>query len=134
LEMKGSLDTAECSVPVKLTLPVAVHLSPTDGLTMEQVASELSSPEWAVHSAKIPLMAGIAADKVKTIIGSFLHLAEVEPSDPMYGTFAGQSSSTGAHVRVLVKVKADVAKVDVKTRGNVNLGKAMVSELKKLVL
>ena len=53
--------------------------------------------------------------------------------DPMYGTFAGQSSSTGTPVRVLVKVKPGVVKIDVKS-GNVNLGKAVASELKKLVL
>ncbi|KAG7362250.1 adaptin N terminal region-domain containing protein [Nitzschia inconspicua] len=134
LEMKGTLDTSECSVPVKLILPVSVHLSPHDGLTLQQVASELSSPEWAVHSAKIPLAAGIPSDKIKSIVGTFLQLAEVEPSDPSYGTFAGQSSSTGTLVRVLIKVKPDVVKVDVKCRGNVNLGKALVSELKKLVL
>ncbi|KAL3909482.1 MAG: hypothetical protein SGILL_008071, partial [Bacillariaceae sp.] len=133
LEIKGSLDTSECSVPVKLALPVAVHLSPNESLTMDQVASELSSPEWAVHSAKIPLVAGVPVEKVKAIIGNFLHLAEVEPADPMYGTFAGQSSSTGTPVRVLVKVKPGVVKVDIKS-GNVNLGKAMASELKKLVL
>jgi AP-3 complex subunit delta-1 len=132
-EMKGSLDMSGCSVPVKLTLPVSVHLSPNEGLTMEQVASELCSPEWAAHSAKIPLAARIPIEKVKAIIGNFLHLAEVEPADPMYGTFAGQSSSTGTPVRVLVKVKPDIVKVDVKS-GNVLLGKALVSELKKLVL
>ncbi|KAL3922964.1 MAG: hypothetical protein SGILL_001922 [Bacillariaceae sp.] len=133
LEMKGTLDTSECSVPVKLTLPVSVHLSPNEGLTLEQVASELSSPEWAVHSAKIPLVAGVPMEKIKPIIGNFLHLAEVEPADPMYGTFAGQSSSTGTPVRVLVKIKPGVVKVDIKT-GTVPLGKAMASELKKLVL
>jgi AP-3 complex subunit delta len=134
LEMKGMMDTAQCSVPIKLTLPVSVHLSPNDGLTMEQVASELSSPEWSIHSAKIPLVTGIPVEKVKSILGSYMRLAEVEPKDQMHGTFAGQSTSTGTPVRVLVKVKPDMAKVDVKCRGNANLGKAMVSDLKKLVL
>jgi AP-3 complex subunit delta-1 len=133
LEMKGTLNTAECSVPVKLTLPVSMHLSPNNNLSMEHIASELSSTEWSAHSAKIPLMAGIPIEKIKLIIANFLHMAEIEPSNPMYGTFAGQSSSTGTPVRVLVKVKQETVKVDVKST-NVNLGKAIVSELKKLVL
>jgi hypothetical protein len=110
-----------------------MHLSPNNNLSMEHIASELSSTEWSAHSAKIPLMAGIPIEKIKLIIANFLHMAEIEPSNPMYGTFAGQSSSTGTPVRVLVKVKQETVKVDVKST-NVNLGKAIVSELKKLVL
>lgn len=134
LDMKGALVSSDCSVPVKLTLPVSVHLSPANSsMTMEMIASELSSRPWSVHSAKIPVVTEVAPEKIKSIVGGFLHLLEVEPSDPMYGTFAGQTSSTGTPVCVLLKVKKDSVKVDIKA-GNAELGKALVSELKKLVL
>lgn len=133
VDMKGTLITSECSVPVKLILPASMYISPTTGLTMERVASELASSQWASHSAKIALSSGVPPEKVKSIIANFLHMAEIEPSDPMHGTFAGRSSSTGTLVRVLIKVKSDSVKVDVKS-GTVNFGKALVSELKKLVL
>jgi AP-3 complex subunit delta-1 len=134
LDLKGTLITTDGRVTFKLSLPASMYLSPTEGLTMDHVASELASPQWSSHSAKITLTAGIPLGKIKSIIGNFLHMSEIEPNiDPMHGTFAGQSTATGTPVRVLVKIKTDAVKVDVKS-GNVNFGKAIVSELKKLVL
>ena len=136
LEMKGTLVTAGCSVSVKFTLPASMHLSPIEGLALEDVARQLSSSEWSSHSAKLESRIGLTAtpDKVKALLCNFLRAAEVEPgsSGPANGTFAAQSAH-GAQVRVLVKVKTDTLKVDVKCT-NPQLGKALVSDMKRLVL
>ena len=59
-------------------------------------------------------------------------MVEIEPANPLFGTLAGVSS-TGVQIRALVKVRTDDVKVDIKC-GNVALGKALSSELKKLML
>jgi hypothetical protein len=134
MEMKGTLVTPECSVSVKLSLPVSMYVSPTEGLALEDVAQQLSSGQWSSHSTKLDIAATSSPDKLKPLVASFLRMAEVEPgvSGPINGTFAGQSTS-GAHIRVLVKAKKDSMKVDVKCT-NPNLGKALISDLKRLVL
>jgi len=134
LDLKGALVTLDCSVPVKLTLPIASHLTPADAqsTTMQVIASELANPGWTEHSAKIPVTS-YRSEKIKSKIGAFLHLLEVEPSDPMYGTFAGQTSARGIPVRILVKVKKGHVKVDVKSM-DPDVSKDLASELKKLML
>ena len=134
LDLKGALVTLDCSVPVKLTLPIASHLTPADAqsMTMQVIASELANPGWIENSAKIPITS-YPSEKIKSSVGAFLHLLEVEPSDPMYGTFAGQTSARGIPVRILVKVKKDTVKVDVKSTDH-HVSKSLASELKKLML
>ena len=133
-DLKGMLITSECSVPVKLSLPASLHLSPKLGLVLEDIAKELSTSEWSSHTAKLDILSGIAADQVKPLLSSFLRAGEVEPgsSGPWNGTFAAESSF-GTQVRVLVKVKKDSVKIDVKSKSQ-QLGKALASDLKKLVL
>ena len=134
--MKGSLVTAECSVPVKLTLPVSVNFTPVLGLQLEDVARELSSSsvQWSSNTAKIDISATNRLQKIKSTLCSFLRMEEIEPesSGPMNGTFAGQSPD-GAQIRLLVKVKQSSVKVDVKCT-NPLLGKALASDLKRLIL
>ena len=134
LDIKGSLVTSECSVAVKLPLPASMHLIPQEGLALEDVAQQLASPGWSSHSAKIEISSDISPEKVKPLLSSFLRAAEVEPgsSGPVNGTFAAHSPQ-GSQIRVLVKVKPDAVKVDVKST-NPQLGKALVSDLKRLVL
>jgi len=133
LDVKGKLATQDSSVTIKLTLPVSVHISPPEeGLTMDHVASELASSQWASHSTKIVHDSNIAPEKIKRKVCTFLHMIEIEPSDPSCGTLAGRTS-TGVPVRVLIKVKKDTVKIDIKS-GSVDLGKTLVSDLKKLII
>lgn len=133
LELKGTLSTSDCHVPVKLHLPVAMHFSPTEGLVLENVAHQLASPQWSSFSTKLSVSSG--SDQIKPLLSNFLRLAEVEPhvSGPSNGTFAGQSTASGAQIRLLVKVKADKVKIDLKVT-NAQLGEAIISDLKRLVL
>jgi len=133
LEVKGKLITPDASVPIKLILPVSLHISPPrEMLSMEDVVSDLSSSQWASHSVKITLRSGSPTGKIKDLVRTFLHMVEIQPYDPMCGTLAGQSS-TGIPVRVLIKVKKDSVKIDIKS-GNVDLGKSISSELKRLII
>jgi len=133
LDIKGKLATRDSNVTVKLVLPISVHLSPPGAaLTMDHVASELASSQWASHSTKIAHNSSIAPEKIKQKICSFLHMVEIEPADPSFGTLAGRSS-TGVPIRVLVKVRANDVKVDIKS-GSVALGQALISEVKKLIV
>ena len=133
LEIKGKLATRYSTVTIKLALPVSVHTSPPGvGLTMDLVASELASSQWASHSTKIAHDSSTAPEKIKQKVCNFLNMVEIEPADPSFGTLAG-SSSTGVPIRALVKVRTDDVKVDLKC-GSVALGKAIASELKKLII
>eukprot|EP00537_Pseudo-nitzschia_pungens_P000108 CAMPEP_0172372412 /NCGR_PEP_ID=MMETSP1060-20121228/47512_1 /TAXON_ID=37318 /ORGANISM="Pseudo-nitzschia pungens, Strain cf. cingulata" /LENGTH=1317 /DNA_ID=CAMNT_0013098403 /DNA_START=188 /DNA_END=4141 /DNA_ORIENTATION=+ len=133
LEMKGKLATLDSNVTVKLTLPVSLHISPAgEGLTMDSVASELASLQWATRSTKIAHNSSMAPERIKLKVCTFLRMTEVEPSDPSYGTLAG-TSSTGIPIRVLIKVKPDNVKLDIKS-GSDDLGKALASELKRLII
>ncbi|KAL3945881.1 MAG: hypothetical protein SGBAC_000032 [Bacillariaceae sp.] len=133
-EIKGNLVSGKCEVPVKITLPVAADFTPTLGLRLEDVATELSSAQWSSNSAKVELSASTALEQVVPTLRSFLSLGEVEPesSGPLNRTFAGKSSD-GTPVRILVKVKPGTAKVDVKCT-NAVLGKAIASDIKRLIL
>lgn len=132
-ELKGTLSTADCHVPIKLHLPVAMHFAPLEGLALEDVAQQLGSSQWSSLSTKLPVSVG--PDHIKPLISSFLRLAEVEPnvSGPSNGTFAGQSAGSGAQIRLLAKVKKDKVKIDLKTT-NAQLGEAIISDLKRLAL
>lgn len=133
LEIKGKFTTPDSSVSIKLILPVSVHISPPrEMLSMDHVASELASSQWASHSVRIALGPGTQLGRIKDDVCNFLNMVEIEPNDPMCGNLAGQSS-TGIPVRVLIKVKKDNVRIDIKS-GSVELGKALVSELKRLIL
>ncbi len=133
LEAKGTLSTTDCHVPVKLHLPISMHFSPTDGLRLEDIAQQLASPAWSSFSTKLSVSVG--SDQIKPLLSSFLRLAEVEPhvSGSCNGTFAGHSLGTGAQIRILAKLKTDKVKIDLKVT-NVQLGEAIISDLKRLVL
>ena len=133
LELKGKLLTADSSVTIKLPLPISVHFSPPGiALTMDQVASELASSQWASHSSKITHDSSVAPELIKQKLCTFLNMLEVEPAEPSFGTLAGMSSS-GVPIRLLVKVRADDVKVDIKS-SDVAVGKALSTELKKLII
>ena len=133
LELKGKLKTSDSNVTMKMALPISVYNSPADpGLTMDRVASELASSQWASHSTKIAHDSSNAPEKIKQKVCAFLNMVEIEPADPSFGTLAG-ISSTGVQIRALVKVRADDVKIDIKS-GNVALGKVISSELKKLII
>eukprot|EP00980_Cylindrotheca_fusiformis_P011912 scaffold2830_cov131-Cylindrotheca_fusiformis.AAC.33 len=133
-DIKGMLMTSECSVSVKLSLPVSTKFSAVKGLSLEDVAEQLSSGQWSSNSSKIDLTGTKDIQSIKQTLCKFLSMEEVEPesSGPLNGTFAGQSSD-GAQIRVLVKVKQGSVKVDVKCT-NPALGKSLASDLKRLVL
>jgi AP-3 complex subunit delta-1 len=132
MDMKGSLVTPECKVPIKMTLPATHFLKPRPGLSQEDVMSELSSSQWSSHSVKLVSIETPA--KAKSLLCSFLCAAEVEGStSPTMGTLAAQSLS-GSKVFVLIKIKDDLtAKVDLKCSGEA-LGKALAADIKKLIL
>jgi AP-3 complex subunit delta len=134
-DIKGSLTTQECGVATKVSLPAASFLSPQAGMTLENVARELQYPGWSSHSLKIDFQSVTTPEKVKGLLCKFLNAAEVEPGASVggNGTFAARSAVSGSQIRVLVKVKSDSAKVDVKSMSP-SLGKALVSDLKRLVL
>lgn len=133
LELKGTLSTSDCHVPIKLHLPVSVHFTPTEGLALEDVSAQLASPNWFAMSAKLPVTTG--SENIKSILSNFLRLAEVEPhlSGSSHGTFAGQSVGSGAQIRLLAKVKTDKVKIDLKVT-NAHLAEEIISDLKRLIL
>lgn len=131
-ELKGTMGSADCTVPIKIILPASASFSPTPGLTLEQVANELASSPWSSHSAKLALSA--PQGNVKSLLSNYLGMTEVEPeaSGPSNGTFACRSGS-GASIRVLLKIKKDKVKIDFKC-SNPQLAEAVMSDLKRLVL
>ena len=133
LELKGTLSVSDGSkVPIKLSLPASLHIFPCEGLTQDDVMVELSSGSWASNSTKVDLKV-IEASKVKAILMSFFRASEVGPiSGPLAGTLAANSSS-GQKVRVLVKIKESVVKIDIKST-SAGLGKSLAVDLKRLVL
>ena len=131
MDMKGSLVTPECKVPIKMTLPATHFLNPLLGLSQEVVLSELSSSQWSSHSVRFASIDTPA--KVKPLLCSFLHAVEVEGStSPYMGTLAAQSLA-GYKVFVLVKIKDSTAKIDLKC-SNEALGTALASDIKKLIM
>mmetsp|Transcript_7661 Transcript_7661/g.11604 ORF Transcript_7661/g.11604 Transcript_7661/m.11604 type:complete len:421 (+) Transcript_7661:1-1263(+) len=133
-DLKGALCVAgDSSVPFKMTLPSTLWLSPVGGLTLDDILTQLASSSWASHSVTLPLEGGIAPKKVKPLLCSFFQAAEVTGGDDLTGTFAATCTQNGAQVRILVKVSTSSAKVDVKCTDK-DLGKALISSLKKVVL
>jgi AP-3 complex subunit delta-1 len=133
-DIKGMLKTRDCSVPVKITLPASLHLTPEDGLSLDQVANEFSSSEWSSHSAKVEINSGMSSDSVKQMLSSLLRAAEVDGvmGSSATGTLAARSPN-GDRVRVMFKIKEQSVKVDVKST-NSSLAKALASDVKRLIL
>lgn len=133
LELRGTLSTSGCQVSVKLCLPVSAHFTPVTGLSMEDVARQMTMNQWSSFSAKLGF-SGASPNEMKALLCGFLGVAEVEPhiSGPDNGTFAGESK-TGVQIRLLVKAKKGKLKLDLKTT-NPNLGESIVADLKRLVL
>ena len=131
LDIKGSLVTPECMVPIRMSLPVTHFLNPLPGLSQDDIISGFSSSQWTSHSIKLSDIENPA--KIKSALCSFLHAAEVKgDSSPLMGTMAAQSQA-GSKVFVLVKIKDSTAKVDLKC-SNETLGKALTADLKRLVM
>jgi len=135
-EIRGSLrlEDGSSSVPVKLLLPASMHLTPQEGMQLEQVAQELASVPFASASAKVEMPAGIGMEDAKQAIGGFLRAGIVadDGSNPKAATLAALSTS-GAQVRVLVKLKdSGTAKIDFRST-NPNLANSLASDIKKVV-
>lgn len=139
-EVRGTLHASSGSaVPFKLTLPSTAFLEPVQGVTHERMIDELSSGQWTSHSSKVDISSpGIDAVVVKKALRIFLRAGDVQGNDENSGAVAASCPGTGAQVRALIKVKTSsdgtgVAKVDIKAT-DAKLGKALASDLKKLVL
>lgn len=133
LELKGTLSSSDGSkVPIKLSIPASLHLSPCEGLTQDDIMVELSSGSWTTNSTKVDLKVA-ESSKVKSILMSYFRASEVEPiSSPLVGTLAANSSS-GQKIRVLVKIKESVVKIDIKST-SAGLGRSLAVDLKRLIL
>jgi hypothetical protein len=129
--IKGALTVAGSSVPLKLSLPASSFLSP-ETVSLEQIAQELANASgWSSSSVKIE--SSSSSDTVKSVLASFLRAHQVEDgSSPATATFAAYTSS-GARCRAMVKIKDGSVKVDLKC-SSPSLGKALASDLKRLVL
>jgi AP-3 complex subunit delta-1 len=132
-EIKGSLFSGRSSVPIKLFLPASAQFSPREGLSLEDVMNEFNAVGWSSSSAKVEFSV-TSKESIIPILCSFMRAAEVEPetNDGSTATLAAQSQQ-GAQIRLLVKVKEKSVKIDVKC-SNASLGKAVASDIKKLVL
>ena len=145
VDVKGVLEcptgNGTFSVPVKLSLPPTVFLCPpSPPVSLDTVAQELSqSQQWSSHSAKIGIVSGHQSPAhIQQVLCDFLHAQNVTNNinhHPSINgtTLAAYSSATNAQVRVLIKVKEGSVKVDLKCTSE-SLGKALASDLKKLVL
>ena len=129
--LKGSLVTGTSRVPIKVSIPASLSLTPTAGLTLDGIMEELSSQNFGSQTVKLDLVS-IAGPKVKPTIASFFRASLVDDKGPLMGTLASDGPA-GAKVRILVKVKESTVKVDIKC--NVDpLLKALSDDLKKLML
>jgi AP-3 complex subunit delta-1 len=135
-DLKGSLSISGAAVGVKISMPVSMQLSPMEGLTLEHVYNELSSPALSAHSVRIDAMHGAPSEAIKPLLCNYLRCAEVEAGGAggsnVAGTLAAQSLS-GAKLFILFKVKENAVKIDLKC-SNPKLGKDVASDLKKLLL
>ena len=134
LEVKGTLRfSGGASVPVKLLLPATLHLTPETGLQLEQVAEQLASEPFTSSSTRIEMLT-TDLEQVKKILSSFLRVGSVVETvpNPKAATFAA-TSSTGAKLFVLIKLKENgMVKVDFRCT-NPNLANALASDLKNVM-
>ena len=127
------------SVSVRLKLPSTLSLYPSLGLSYEDIMTELgsSNDEWSSYSTKIEKVhKGVDCVNPKRLIQSFLRAEEVDSTagSDRNGMLASRSIDGRIKVRTLVKVtKNSTVKVDVKCT-SMHLGKALISDIKRLVL
>jgi len=137
-EVRGIILASGWSLPFKVVMPSTPYLNPMAGLTQDWVLDELSSGRqyWVSYSVRLIIEAKTNIKKVKGRITSFLKADEVTGSggDDLSGTVAAEAfPRIGVKVLALIKVKKGIAKVDLKCT-DAKLGKALVSDLKKLIL
>jgi AP-3 complex subunit delta-1 len=136
-DIKGHATAAGCSrVTIKLTLPCAMLLKPVkSAMTPDQVMSELAQGDWSSHSCKLELSALSSPQDVIGLVSALMKATVIGNNDPTALFLASYAAASDTQVRALVKTKSSSVKVDVKcSNGNALLGKALVSDLKKLVL
>jgi hypothetical protein len=72
-EVRGHLFTSDgINVPVKITLPATLHLTPTAGLTLETVMAELSNQPFTSATTKLELSNLGAAESEASFDGLLL--------------------------------------------------------------
>ena len=133
-DVKGTLKSMDCSVPVKITLPSSMYLSPEEGLSVDQMADELSSTGWSSHSSKVEVNSRMSADSIKQMLCAFFKGTEVTGmgGNAAAGTLAARTLN-GDRVRVMFKIKERSVKIDVKSTDS-SLAKALASDVKRLIL
>lgn len=130
--LKGTISSSNGNASVKLSLSVSIFLEP-EQISLEELAQELSSPQWFSHSAKISFVSGTLPATIKDCLSSFLNTTEIQGgSRGDVLTFACRSS-TGMKVRLMAKIKSDSVKVDVKST-NESFGSFLASDIKRLQL
>lgn len=134
--LKATVSASGSTVSVKLRMPMSVHLLPRQGLSLDDVSAELSSPAVVSRSIKLKLSQAITPDKAKIMLLNFLGAAEVDMGvargSSSAVTFASQSTQ-GDQLLALLKFKTGSVKVDLKCTST-GLGVAVASDLKKLEL
>jgi len=134
-DLKGTFAVSDCSLSVKLCMPVSLYLSPWNGLTLEDVSNSLSSPSLDSRSITIKFPASTHPQSIKHILLSYLHAAEVnaDGADSLATCALAAQSLGGVRLLVLLKVKQGVAKIDLKSTHR-GFSKALASDLKKIIL
>jgi AP-3 complex subunit delta len=132
MELRGNLSTSNgAKAPLKVTFPAALHLSPTMGLDMEVLSTELSSREFHCATVRVE-RCKVDTLNIKKALVNFFNASEIGNVGPLVGTLAAQSS-LGAKVFFLVKVNDSTVKIDIKSSDE-NVCMALASDIKRLVL
>lgn len=133
-EQKGSLSCNDSTVPFKMALPATAFLSPVGGLALDKVAQELSSGIWASASAKIECPPGVPPALICGAVQGFFQAAPVQNSSTENSwAFAATSMATGAQIRIFLKLKGDICKVEIRCTSP-SLGTELASDAKRCVL
>uniref|UniRef100_A0A7S3L733 Clathrin/coatomer adaptor adaptin-like N-terminal domain-containing protein n=1 Tax=Amphora coffeiformis TaxID=265554 RepID=A0A7S3L733_9STRA len=134
LELKGTLSSNNSSVPFKITVPAAFHLTPESGMSIDRVAEELSTGNWSSASAKIERHAGLSSAQISEAAVELFNAAPVlNSSTDSSAAFAARSRSSGAQVRIFLKLKSDAVKLEIRC-SSVALGAALASDAKRMVV
>ncbi|GAX12525.1 AP-3 complex subunit delta [Fistulifera solaris] len=131
-EIKGHLQTQNEKASVKIVLPSFLHCGPEPGITLENVAAELGSSGWTTNTCKIPHTGALPPSLIRAALVDALRAIVVDGNDPSTCTLACRSSS-GARVRVLVKIKESSVRLDIKATSG-GLGESLAADLKRLAL
>jgi hypothetical protein len=133
-ELKGDLSTDNSSIPIKVVLSASAFLSPVNDLSIDSVAQELASGIWASASAKIECTPGMSPAEISQAVQDFFQAAVIENSakDGSWA-FAARSRATGAQIRIFLKIKGEVARIEIRSTSP-SLGAELASEGKKCVV